>query len=413
MRRDEMHLFKPQWIGLWISIMIASPVIWVLFPQTNVYMIGLMAGALLFAVWTIFRLNREYRALIRKTWIVSAGGVLSEGIETKKGSILYLIQFTFRSFLESMRNNLRYFKLLTAGVKQSSEELSGIAGKLKQESLQQNEIMKEVANSFREMSEGSKQITESIMSISTVTHDTTGKSEKIKTGAEELMAISQKGKKSMNMTLDNINETMASFSRLKEEVSVSQKNTLEIQEIVEVINSIASQTNLLALNAAIEAARAGEAGRGFAVVAEEIRKLAGGVTGATQMISKLITNVTHSVEQVIHQTEGTQEKIGEAFQSVHETSEIFDRILLGENEIQEQIAKIVQEIMSLNDSVQHVASVTQEQLAGTEESLANIEVVNRTSKSVYEMSDLLAENSKEVILNTKRLYQVLSGYKIQ
>ena len=67
MRRDEMHLFKPQWIGLWISIMIASPVIWALFPQTNAYMIFLMAGALFFAVWTILRLNHEYRILIKKT----------------------------------------------------------------------------------------------------------------------------------------------------------------------------------------------------------------------------------------------------------------------------------------------------------------------------------------------------------
>lgn len=58
-----------------------------------------------------------------------------------------------------------------------------------------------------------------------------------------------------------------------------------MENIVALIQDIASQINLLALNATIESARAGEAGRGFAVVASEIKKLAKQASDATEQIS--------------------------------------------------------------------------------------------------------------------------------
>jgi twitching motility protein PilJ len=84
--------------------------------------------------------------------------------------------------------------------------------------------------------------------------------------------------------------------------------SLEISEIVNTIEEIASHTNLLALNAAIEAAGAGEAGVRFAVVADEIRKLAERAAKATKEIAGLVRTVqaeTH--EAVIAMEEGTRE----------------------------------------------------------------------------------------------------------
>ncbi|WP_299270632.1 methyl-accepting chemotaxis protein [uncultured Psychrosphaera sp.] len=68
-------------------------------------------------------------------------------------------------------------------------------------------------------------------------------------------------------TVSKINQSNSTLDDLV--VSVDK-----VQEVMDVLKSIADQTNLLALNAAIESARAGEQGRGFAVVADEVRKLA-------------------------------------------------------------------------------------------------------------------------------------------
>lgn len=65
----------------------------------------------------------------------------------------------------------------------------------------------------------------------------------------------------------------------------------KINDVVELIRSIAGQTNLLALNATIEAARAGEAGKGFAVVASEVKMLATQTAKATEEIIAKITGI--------------------------------------------------------------------------------------------------------------------------
>ena len=90
------------------------------------------------------------------------------------------------------------------------------------------------------------------------------------------------------------------------------QNVSKIQEMSEIIESIAEQTKMLSMNAAIEAAHAGEAGKGFAVVAEELSRLAAAALESSHDIGG-----TRQVVTVITGIGTTSDELDQAFEKIH------------------------------------------------------------------------------------------------
>lgn len=136
-------------------------------------------------------------------------------------------------------------------------------------------------------------------------------------------------------------------------------STVQIGNIVNVINEIADQTNLLALNAAIEAARAGESGRGFSVVADEVRKLAERTAKATHEISHMIATVQGQARNAVSTMESGMANMEEGLK----LAEIAASDKSGMQEILERMFTIIQDIsngaLSHGKNVQGVAQVTE------------------------------------------------------
>ncbi|HCJ57260.1 MAG TPA: methyl-accepting chemotaxis protein, partial [Clostridiaceae bacterium] len=188
-----------------------------------------------------------------------------------------------------------------------------------------------------------------------------------------------------------VEQMRLSFEGAIGEILLLNEDVGKINEITDIINSVANQTNMLALNASIESARAGEAGRGFAVVAEEIKKLAGQVMNYSNTINGLIGNVTSNTLKVVDNTRTISEQIIIEKKAIDETVDAYENIrttvdksidrvggvsasvqLLSEEK--ERIIKKVSDLAVISTQVaasaQEIASSVQSQTASMEEILA-------------------------------------------
>jgi methyl-accepting chemotaxis protein len=156
--------------------------------------------------------------------------------------------------------------------------------------------------------------------------------------------------------------------------------TVDVGNVINVIQDIADQTNLLALNAAIEAARAGEAGRGFAVVADEVRKLAEKTMQATGEVGRAIKAIQDGASQSIEGVERAAKAVETSTEQATNSGKTLQDIVAAVN--------------NTADQVQAIAAAAEEQSATSEE-------VNRAVEDVTAIAASTADGmneAKEAIL---------------
>ena len=195
------------------------------------------------------------------------------------------------------------------------EEIATILGDVRHAALRVASSANDMTGATDQMAGGAQAqareittVSHAMESMSRSVREVAATAEKAAGAARSTLQAAQKGDQA-------VRDSLAGMQRIRGEVQVISKKikslgdrSLEISEIVNLIEELASHTNLLALNAAIEAAGAGEAGLRFGVVADEIRKLAERAAKATKDVAALIRTVqTETQEAVVAMEEGTRE----------------------------------------------------------------------------------------------------------
>jgi methyl-accepting chemotaxis protein len=155
----------------------------------------------------------------------------------------------------------------------------------------------------------------------------------------------------------------------------------------------------LALNAAIEAARAGEHGKGFSVVADEVRKLAERSGAATKEIGALIKGIQKSVAEAVEISTATAHDIQsvakELDQAIQDVSQIVKENGLAANKLTQASAGVMQ-------SIENVASVSEENSAAVEEVSASAEEMSAQVEEVTASADELSKMSADLHILVQR-----------
>lgn len=120
----------------------------------------------------------------------------------------------------------------------------------------------------------------------------------------------------INVFKQHFSEINTVFSEISSSIQSLHNKSGIVDNITDVISSVARQTNLLAINASIEAARAGEHGRTFAVVADEVKKLSVQTSNSAIDIKKTVDEIQLEISSAKNNIEIIGSSFGQlSFQS--------------------------------------------------------------------------------------------------
>jgi PAS domain S-box-containing protein len=227
----------------------------------------------------------------------------------------------------------------------------------------QNMELDMLASAATEMSATAQEIAKNTTHTSKATH--------------EAASLACSGKEIVLDMVGGINQLVLEVEEAGNSSEILTAKANEVEQVVNIINGIADQTNLLALNAAIEAARAGEQGRGFSVVADEVRVLAKRTQDSTSEIRDTIDAIQ---KQVLHTTLTMKSCSEHAAKNIEKSKNV-----------EASFESVSNEMLSISDSSNQVATASEEQSAVAEEVSRNIINI----RNVAEQNELIAQKMRD------------------
>ncbi len=266
-----------------------------------------------------------------------------------------------------------------------------------------NQSMEQIAAAATEASETTEntraaiaQIEKSSLQSSEVINTTLMK-------VRSLQNLANNTSKAITELVDGVNIAAESSEETATLIARLEKQSEEIEDIVQAVVRIADQTNLLALNAAIEAARAGEYGKGFAVVADEVRNLAETSEKSAREIKNVVSEIQEEVRKVVAEITEIGVKVKDEVVRGRSITEGLNKISLQMVDFEKgslEIDKVARELLADSKlfltSAESIASASEQLAAASEQARKNVEEQSKAFSEMSGAADELSATADEI-----------------
>lgn len=345
--------------------------------------LGVMANALngLLDNITVLIQSQEERDAIQESimTLLEEISALTDGDFTVRAEVTEdmtgAIADSFNAMADQFAELIGKVKKATAAVDKTSEDVAQKTMGLAEKNIEQVKGVGEAVKTIEQMVGSIRAVADNARRSSDVSRQSR---ENAREGAEAVDRTNQ----AMSEIREQINETARSIKRLGE-------SSLEITNIVKIIEDIADRTSILALNASIQAASAGDAGHGFAVVADEVQRLADSSSNSTKQIEVLIKGIQNEIQDLTH-------RIDESISKVVDGSKLADGAHAKLQEIEQvsrDLADLVESISNsagdqvllsetISNVMEEVGEISRQSSLSTQDTAASMNILSKTARDL-------------------------------